>query len=169
MDIYALRQILKGWGAVPVDVMSESVLSRREAREILLGLLFESEFRADESYTEIYALSEEERLIPKDEYIKKAYYAINENKSQIDEKIAKNAKGWRVDRLSKMSRSLLRLGAYEMMYENGIPFRVTINEVIELTKAYDDDKAKGFVNGVLNGLMDELVASGTVKDEPKKK
>ena len=154
---------------MPVNVMSEAVLSRREAREILLGLLFESEFRTDESYTEIYALSAEDRLIPTDEYIKKAYSAINENKADIDERIARNAKGWRVDRLSKMSRSLLRLGAYEMIFETAIPFRVTINEVIELTKSYDDEKAKGFINGVLNGLKDELTAEGLNKDEPKKK
>ncbi len=149
--------------------MSQTVLSRREAREILLGLLFESEFRNDESYIEIYAMSAEDRLIPEDPYIKKAYYAINENRETIDERISKSAKGWRIDRLSKMSRSLLRLGAYEMIYEKEIPFRVTINEVIELTKTYDDPKARAFVNGVLNSMKDELSAEGVEKSEPKKK
>ena len=143
--------------------MSETVLSRRKAREILLGLLFESEFRTDESYVEIYASSSEERLIPEDRYIKEAYFAINENRTAIDELISRNAKGWRVDRLSKMSRCLLRLGAYEMVYENEIPFSVTINEVIELTKTFDDPKARPFVNGVLNGMKDELSASENSK------
>ena len=136
--------------------MAEKTITRREAREILLGLLFESEFRTDESYIEIYALSSEERLIPEDKYIKNAYYTIFENKEEIDERIGKSANGWRADRLSKMSRSLLRLGAYEMMYEAKIPFNVTINEVIELAKAYDDPKARTFVNGVLNAAKNEL-------------
>ena len=56
--------------------MAETTLTRREAREILLGLLFESEFRTDESYVEIYASSKEERLIPDDPYIKTAYYTV---------------------------------------------------------------------------------------------
>ena len=67
-----------------------------------------------------------------------------------------------------MSRSLLRLGAYEMIYESSIPFSVTINEIIELTKKYDDPKARSFVNGILNGLKDNLTESGVVKDESKK-
>ena len=148
--------------------MAEKTITRREAREILLGLLFESEFRTDESYIEIYALSAEERLIPDDKYIKNAYYTIFENKDEIDERIGKSANGWRADRLSKMSRSLLRLGAYEMTYEKDIPFNVTINEVIELTKAYDDPKARTFVNGVLNSMKDALEAEGVQKEDKKK-
>ena len=148
--------------------MSENMISRREAREILLGLLFESEFRTDEDYIAIYATSAEERLIPDDTYIKKAYYTICENKEAIDERIGESAKRWRTDRLSKMSRSLLRLGTYEMLYEENIPYSVTINEVIELTKTYDDPKARSFVNGVLNGVKDAAVAAGVQKVERKK-
>ena len=148
--------------------MSENMISRREAREILLGLLFESEFRTDEDYIAIYATSAEERLIPDDTYIKKAYYTICENKEAIDERIGESANRWRTDRLSKMSRSLLRLGTYEMLYEENIPYSVTINEVIELTKTYDDPKARSFVNGVLNGVKDAAVAAGVQKVERKK-
>ena len=148
--------------------MAEKTITRREARELLLGLLFESEFRTDESYIEIYAASAEERLIPDDKYIKNAYYTIFEHKDKIDERIGKSANGWRADRLSKMSRSLLRLGAYEMMFESAIPFNVTINEVIELTKIYDDPKARTFINGVLNSMKSELEAEGVKKEERKK-
>ena len=148
--------------------MSENMITRRKAREFLLELLFESEFRTDENYIEIYAKSAEERLIPEDSYIKKAYYTICENKDDIDAKIGECAKGWRTERLSKLSRSLLRLGVYEMFHEEKIPYTVTINEVIELTKSYDDPKAKAFVNGVLNGIKDMAEASGVKKKERKK-
>lgn len=133
-----------------------STLKRREAREILLGLLFESEFRTDESYVEIYALSAEERLIPEDPYIKTAYYTINENLETVDGMIGKHAHGWKTSRLSKLSRSVLRLAVYEMLYETEIPYNVTINEAVELTKQYDDPKARPFVNGVLNSVKNEL-------------
>lgn len=148
--------------------MSENMITRRQAREFLLELLFESEFRADEDYIAIYASSAEERLIPEDSYIKKAYYTICENKEEIDGRIGECAKGWRTDRLSKMSRSLLRLGVYEMFYEEKIPYTVTINEVLELTKIYDDPKAKSFINGVLNGVKEMAEASGVEKKERRK-
>ena len=144
--------------------MVMSTLKRREARELLLGLLFESEFRTDESYEAIYASSVEERLIPEDEYIKKAYYTIFEQRQTVDELIAKNAKGWKVERLSRISRSVLRLGVYELVFEPSIPYNVTINEAIELSKKFDDPKAKAFVNGVLNSVKNELEANGMTKE-----
>ena len=140
-----------------------SNLTRREAREILLTLLFESEFRTDEDYREIYATSAEERLIPEDGYIKTAYYRIFEEREAIDETIGKYAKGWKTARLSKLSRSVLRLGVYEMLYEDTIPYSVTINEVVELTKKYDEPRARAFVNGVLNAVKDALVEEGKNK------
>ena len=133
-----------------------STLKRREARELLLGLLFETEFRTDEDYVAIYATSAEERLIPEDAYIKNAYYTISEQKQEIDGWIGRHSHGWKTQRLSKMSRSILRLGVYEMIYEKEIPHSVTINEAVELTKTYDDPKARAFINGVLNSVKNEL-------------
>lgn len=147
--------------------MSENI-SRRKAREYLLGLLFECEFRPDEDYIAVFASSAEEREIPADPYIKNAFYTIFEKKDEIDGAIAKRAKGWRVDRLSKLSRSILRLGTYEILFEEDIPFSVTINEMVDLSKEYDDPKAKGFINGVLNGIKDDAAEAGIVKKEHKK-
>jgi N utilization substance protein B len=147
--------------------MSENI-SRRKAREYLLGLLFECEFRPDEDYIAVFASSAEEREIPADPYIKNAFYTIFEKKDEIDGAIAKRAKGWRVDRLSKLSRSILRLGTYEILFEEDIPFSVTINEMVDLSKEYDDPKAKGFINGVLNGIKDDAAEAGIVKKEHRK-
>ena len=133
-----------------------SNLSRREARETVLGLLFESEFRADESSTEIFAISREDREIPADVYVEKAYFAICEHREEIDAMIGNHAKGWKTSRLSKLSRSILRLAVYEMLYETEIPYSVSINEAVELAKKYDEDRARPFINGVLNSVKDEL-------------
>lgn len=135
-----------------------SALKRREAREILIGLLFESEFRADENYVEIYARSAEEREIPDDPYIKQAYYTIFERQETIDEQIGKHAHGWKTSRMSKLSRSILRLAVYEMLYEEEIPYSVSINEAVELSKKFDDEKARSFINGILNSVKNELEA-----------
>lgn len=142
----------------PVAVRIMSALKRREAREIVVGLLFENEFRPDESPVEIYARSVEEREIPNDRYIKTAYDTIFANREAIDERIGKHARGWRTDRMSKLSRSILRLAVYEMLYEKEIPYSVSINEAVELSKKYDDEKARSFVNGILNSIKNELEA-----------
>ena len=131
--------------------------TRKEAREILAGLLFETEFRADEDINSIFALAIEDREIPNDDYIRRAYFGVYDNLETIDALLSKHAKGWKTERMSKMSRSVLRLCTYEMLFEE-IPYSVSINEAVELTKKFDDEKARPFVNGVLNSVKNELEA-----------
>ena len=132
-----------------------NTLSRREARKEIIGLLFETEFKKEESVQEIFALAEDDRELPADEYIKKAYLGICENLESIDSLINKHSKGWKTQRMSRVSLSVLRLCVYEMLYEE-IPFAVSINEAVELSKIFDDDKAKSFINGILNSVKNEL-------------
>ena len=131
-------------------------MTRSEARKNVLELLFEREFRQDESDEEIFATSCESREIEKDDYIKKVFFGVCGNVDSIDEEINKNSKGWKANRLSKVSRSILRLCIYEMLYEKDIPLRVSINEGIELAKLYEDEKARPFINGVLNAVKNSI-------------
>ena len=133
-------------------------LSRREAREILVGLLFETEFRPDEDVNAIYALALEDRDIPNDDYIRNTYFAVCDRVNKIDETIGSHSKGWKTERMSKLSRSILRLCVYEMLYLDDIPYSVSINEAVELTKKFDDDKARPFINGILNSVKNQLEA-----------
>ena len=135
-----------------------SALKRKEAREIVVGLLFEAEFRTDESSKEVYAISTENREIPKDDYVERAYFGVCDNRDKIDELIGASAKGWKTNRLTKLLRSIMRLATYEMLFESDIPYSVSINEAIELTKKFDDPQARAFVNGVLNSVKDKLEA-----------
>ena len=75
---------------------------------------------------------------------------------EIDKIIGEHAHGWRTDRLARVSRAVLRLAVYELVYEKDIPSSVTINEAVELIKKYDDEKARPFVNGVLNSVKNGL-------------
>ena len=135
-------------------------ISRREAREILVGLLFETEFRTDEDVNGIFALACEDREIPDDEYISRAYFGIYDNIAVIDGTIGEHSKGWKTERMTRMSRSVLRMCVYEMLFEADIPYRVSINEAVELTKKFDDERARPFVNGILNSVKSSLEASG---------
>lgn len=131
-------------------------MTRTEARKAVIDLLFEREFRRDESDEEIFALSCETREIDADEYIKQAYFGVCQNSSVLDGEIDKNAKGWKTSRLSKISRSILRLCIYEMLYMDNIPSLVSINEALELAKLYEDEKARPFINGVLNAVKNSI-------------
>jgi len=131
-------------------------MTRREAREEVLNLLFETEFRKDESEKEIFATSKENREVADDEYISRAYFTIIENKEEIDNTIGEHAHGWKTQRLGRVSRAILRLAVYELLYEKKIPASVTINEAVELSKKYDDEKARAFINGVLNSVKNAV-------------
>ena len=136
---------------------------RRAAREAVLTLLFETEYHEDDAPEAIFARAVEARDIdPKDRIIRKEYYAIMEKLSVIDALLGRHAKGWRTDRLSRVSRAILRLGAYEVAFAEKIPAPVAINEAVELAKKYDDPKARAFINGVLNAIKKELEENGGV-------
>ena len=136
---------------------------RRAAREAVLTLLFETEYHEEDTPEAIFARAAEARDIdPKDRIIRKEYYAIMEKLSVIDNLLGRHAKGWRTDRLSRVSRAILRLGAYEVVFAEKIPAPVAINEAVELAKKYDDPKARAFINGVLNAVKKELEENGGV-------
>ena len=138
---------------------------RRAAREAVLSLLFETEYHAGETPEVIYTRAVETRDIdPKDSYIRKEYMGIMAHLPTIDALLSRHAKGWRTDRLSRVSRAVLRLGAYEVVYADKIPAPIAINEAVELAKKFDDPKARAFINGVLNRIMRELPPPERRKD-----
>lgn len=131
-------------------------INRREAREAVFELLFETEFKRDEDVVQIYALSCENREIAEDAYIHDTYFGVCEHREEIDELINRHAKGWKTNRISRVSRSVLRLCTYELLYCTDIPASVSINEAVELSKKYDQEQARAFVNGVLNSVKNEI-------------
>ena len=135
--------------------------ARRAAREAVLALLFETEYHKGEEPEAIFLRAAEARDIdPNDKYIRTEYMGIMENLSTIDALLGRHAKGWRTDRLSRVSRAVLRLGTYEIVYAEKIPAPIAINEAVELAKKFDDPKARAFINGVLNAIKNELEQNG---------
>ena len=130
-------------------------MERRKAREAVMELLFEKEFNSDMTAEETYRLAEEARELENDKYLTETYFGVLDNISEIDETISMHAIGWKTKRMSKVSLSVMRIAVYEMM-KTDVPFSVSINEAVELSKKFDDDKAPAFVNGVLNAVADQL-------------
>ena len=131
-------------------------MNRKTARENAFILLFEKVIKTDETSEEIFLKATEERSLEVDEYVKKVFFGNTENEKVIDMKIEECLVGWKKDRVSYVAKAVIRLAAYELMFMEDIPVRVSINEAIELSKKYDDDKAYVFVNGVLNKIAESI-------------
>ncbi len=136
-----------------------SEISRKEARRMLFALLFETEFKPEESPESIYNSALEDRSLPEDDYIKSVFFGICEKSAELDAIISKYAKGWRADRLSKVSRSVIRLSVYEILYAD-IPANVSVSEAVDIAKKFGEDKARAFVNGVLASIVRDVEAKG---------
>ena len=75
---------------------------------------------------------------------------------EIDTKIRSVSKHWRLERMSRVDRNIIRLAAYELMHVPEIPRRVTLNEAVELAKRFGNEESPAFVNGVLDRIADEV-------------
>lgn len=135
-------------------------ISRKEARDILFTLLFETEFRSADKPVKIYEFACENREIPLDKYISQTFFGVISKLEVLDYVISKYSKGWRADRLSKVSRTIIRIAAYEILFDSDIPANVSISQAVELAVRYGEDKAKQFVNGVLSGLFKDANEKG---------
>lgn len=134
-------------------------MNRKRSREIAMELLFGMTLSKNtigetiENFKEDYEM----KLNTIDlEYIIKALEKVEENKEIIDKKIEDALNNWKIDRISKVNLSILRLSIAEMLYLEDVPGRVSINEAIELTKKYSDEKSVSFVNGVLDKVLKNL-------------
>lgn len=130
-------------------------MNRREAREIVLGLIYEMDFHKDEDLDELFKTAEICREFTGNDYIKEIYNGMPNKLDEIDELINANTVGWKQERLSRTSLAIMRLCVYEMLYVDSVPFNIAINEAVELAKKFDHDKAPPFINGVLNTIADK--------------
>ncbi|MCR4956237.1 MAG: transcription antitermination factor NusB [Lachnospiraceae bacterium] len=127
-------------------------MKRRELRDRIFKMLFRVEFHEADSLGEQLQefIAENEPMEEEDEaYIEHKYLAIKEKIEEIDAKINENAKGWKTSRMGKVDLTIIRLGVYEMLYDEEIPTSVAINEAVELAKKYGTDDSPAFVNGIL--------------------
>ena len=78
---------------------------------------------------------------------------VLEKKTQLDAVVGKYATNWKVSRMPIVDRNILRAGAYELLWMDDVPAKVTMNEAIELAKSFGDDDASKFVNGILDQIL----------------
>lgn len=143
-------------------------MTRRSLRENVFKALFRMEFSSPEEkeeqlnlfleYAKWYEEDEEEKALKPlsnqaHDYIYHKTKDIMEHLEEIDAKLTENSKSWSLNRIGKAELTILRLAAYEIMFDEDVPDKVAVNEAVELAKVYCKEGAAGFINGVLASLL----------------
>lgn len=104
-------------------------------------------------------------------FIKEIVEGVQKNLSEIDKLIQKYAPEWPIEQITTVDRNVLRLGIYELVFDENIPSKVAINEAIELAKTFGSEASGKFINGVLGAIYKERKEKGIIKkiDEPETK
>lgn len=129
-------------------------MNRSEMREQAFVLLFEKEFFSELTCNDIEEIYSE-NFSELSEYAKKAFEETSARIDELDELIKKYLKGWKLERIPKVNISILRLALYEIIYEDGVPGKVAVNEAVELAKKYSGEDDYMFINGVLGSYLRE--------------
>ena len=129
---------------------------RRLERENAFLMIFEWEFDSSRTIEEIYESAKEARELADSAYVEDVLHGIAAHREELDALIAAHSNGWKRNRISHVAASVMLLACYEMLYRDDIPVQVSLNEAVELMKKFDEDKARVFVNGVLNTIAQKI-------------
>lgn len=132
-------------------------MNKSTIREITFKLLYSIEIQKNMEEQDLDLFFEDIELDSQKvkEEIKDDVNKIKSNNDEIIKQISNNLKSdWKLDRISKVNLALLKLAIYEMLYKK-VPYKVVINEVVELAKKYGEDTSSSFINGVLATIVKE--------------
>jgi transcription antitermination protein NusB len=133
------------------------VAARNKARKRAFQILFEAEQRDADPVTVmedwIRLARTDDRQPPVTEYTKQLVQGCAAHARRIDELLSGYAVGWTLDRMPVVDRNVLRLGTYELLWEDDVPDAVVLDEAVQLAKEFSTDESPSFVNGLLGRLM----------------
>ena len=132
--------------------------ARRSGREAALQMLFQLEASAatPDSAIELYWRTFEDADPEGRAYADALVRGVAETTPAIDERITAASQNWRLERMSRVDRNLLRLGTWELMHQVDVPRAVVIDEAVELAKSFGTAVSSAFVNGVLDRIANDL-------------
>lgn len=132
---------------------------RTVAREYALQVLYSIDITNDTYESAIYNFWQfiGKEIVDKDikEFTEELVKLVIQYKDIVDERIAKYATNWELERMAVVDRNIMRLGGCELLYRNDIPPKVSINEAVELAKKFSSIQAAKFVNGILDKIKSE--------------
>ena len=143
-------------------------MTRKTARQIAVQLLFSMEanaLSADEALSLFFSPGHYESLGAEDagfeeeadenavSYIRRLTETVSEHREELDDAISRYARGWKTERLSAATRTILRTALCEILFFDDVPDSAAINEAVELGKTFDSPEAAAFINGVLGSFL----------------
>jgi transcription antitermination factor NusB len=137
------------------------VRARTRARELALQFLYQVDFQGEGYRSELDAFLEEAldgKTGAEDakEYARLLVDGVIAKRHEIDKRIQEVARNWDLERMAAVDRNVLRIGTYELLYEEEIPVKVAINEGIELGKKFSTEASGAFVNGILDRIRKDV-------------
>jgi transcription antitermination protein NusB len=127
--------------------------SRHHARERALQILFQYDIHGKPGLWLDVFWKENEATDEVKTFAERLVAGVLEKKNELDAVIGKYATNWKISRMPIVDRNILRAGAYELLWMDDVPAKVTVNEAIELAKSFGDDDASKFVNGILDQIL----------------
>lgn len=134
--------------------------NRHLGRIVALQTLYEQDFRSecndkDLRLEEVLSRNIEryEETIDDKKFIENLVHGVTKRQQEIDDTIRPVAPEWPIEQIARMDRVILRIGVYELLYDESVPPKVAINEAVELAKAFGGDNSSKFVNGVLGTVL----------------
>ncbi len=126
--------------------------ARSKARKRAVDLLFEADARGVDAVTLLAERVGSPDVPPINDYTVELVEGVTARRDEIDRLIAELAEGWSLQRMPAVDRAVLRLGAYELLWEPNVPDAVAIDEAVELAKTLSTDDSPAYVNGVLGAI-----------------
>lgn len=131
--------------------------ARRSGREAALQMLFAMEASGQEPEQVIPAFWRNFEGDPEGRtYAEALVRGIGPLLADLDKRISSASTNWRIERMSRVDRNLLRLGTYELAHRPDVPRAVVLDEAVELAKSFGSEDSSVFVNGVLARIADDL-------------
>jgi transcription antitermination protein NusB len=127
--------------------------ARSKARKRALDVLFEAELRG-EPVLEILGERAAQQTPPVSAYTTELVEGVQAHRARIDELLAAHAQGWALDRMPAVDRNILRIGAYELLWQDQVPDAVAIDEAVQLARDLSTEASPAFVNGLLARLLE---------------
>jgi N utilization substance protein B len=127
--------------------------ARSKARKRALDVLFEAEVRG-EPLLELLSERTTAADPPVSDYAAELVRGVHEHAEQIDSLLAANAHGWSLDRMPAVDRNILRIGTFELLWNDAVPDAVAISEAVALAGQLSTDGSSSFVNGLLARLLE---------------
>ena len=140
-------------------------MSRRDSRETAMKILYQAEYRKDEDIEGILSDSVSNFELECDAYAEILVKGVASDIDELDRIITESSNGRNIKRISKLPLVIMRIALFEITKTGNIPYKVSINEALEISKKYDNPQSAKFINGVLNRAVTLL----GIKEEPENK